>query len=84
MRPCAYLCLFVPHLSRPRRQVGKGSKSPAPQAPLCSRSELGGKGWHRFAITHPPAGKRSAAASFFPPCWPLTKNEKPRICGAWR
>jgi len=26
-----------------------------------SGSGLGGKRWHRFAIAHPPAGKRSAA-----------------------
>ncbi len=34
-------------------------------------AELGGKGWHRFAIAHPPAGKRSAAASFYKAKAPL-------------
>lgn len=43
---------------------------------------LGGKGWHRFAIAHPQAGKRSAAASFCPPLWPLAQKTNAPLCGA--
>ncbi|GJA83669.1 hypothetical protein KAM448_42070 [Aeromonas caviae] len=45
-------------------------------------STLGGKRGHRFALAHPPAGKRSAAASFWPPLWALAYKAKAPQCGA--